>query len=139
MGIIHDESNEYPAHHLMTKAAPLPSCEISKRDTETDLDWTTDPKGLPTGYELSHDISYSVFKPPPQRAFALFDPTSLQKIDSYVNPVSGRYGLKALRFHADRRMGTTTLGDWQDQYARPTEDQSMRISGIYSVLIVDEY
>ncbi|KAI9824763.1 MAG: hypothetical protein M1832_001591 [Thelocarpon impressellum] len=133
IGVIHDEASGISAHRAVNKPGPQPLCELSKRDTETDLEWAMDTKSLPAGYQLSRDLRFGFgsdrLSEPPRRAFALFEPRHLLRVDAYVNPVSGRYGLKALRFDGEPEMGTVLLGDWQVQHARPTRERTMSIAG----------
>ncbi|KAI9784014.1 MAG: hypothetical protein M1816_001096 [Peltula sp. TS41687] len=56
-------------------------------------------------------------------------PRHLEHVEAYVNTVQGRYGLKALRFHHNRRTGPKMLGDWQEERARPIPEQKMQIKG----------
>ncbi len=134
IGVIHDVATGSPAPHA-SKHAPLPVSEISMRDTETDLEWATEPKRLPVGYRLCRESRFGLGEgmllEPPRRAFTLFEPCHLLEVDAYVNPVSGRYGLKALRFQGQAEMGTVLLGDWQERHARPMPDRSMSIDGAH--------
>jgi hypothetical protein len=141
IGIIHDDSSRHSPHRKqrpLMKPAPLPRCEISHRDAQTDMDWITDPEYLQTGCIISNDLnSYpdaqqqANRRPVLQRAYTLFEPEHLCSIEPYVNRVSGRFGLKALRFSGTRQMGTTLLGDWQSQYATASQRQAMHINGVY--------
>jgi hypothetical protein len=92
---------------------------------------------MPGDYRFCTDVESEDYPedPAPQRAYSLFSPEHLEKLDSYVNTVPGRYGLKALRFHGNQRMGVVILGDWQERFASPTEDQTMHIEGTSSVLL----
>lgn len=63
------------------------------------------------------------------RSFTLFEPDLLLGVDAYVNDVPGRFGLKALKFRGSPEMGEILLGDWQDEFARPTQMQRMLIDG----------
>jgi len=102
-----------------------------ERDEATGLNWACDPKELPKDYRFYTDVEAEEYpeESAPQRAYSLMSPEHLEKLESYVNTVPGRYGLKALRFHGNPKMGLVILGDWQEQFARPTGDQTMYIQG----------
>lgn len=110
--------------------APPPAGDLSKRDIATDLDWAIDPKYVPSHYARADDLDFhATLTSRPQRAYTLIDPAGLATIEAYLNPVSGRFGLKALRFDGDARHGCMLLGDWQSRHARPTREQTMTIDG----------
>ena len=126
LGIIHDQGC---STHDLDKAAPSPPSAQTK-DVNTELDWAVDPRHLPARCSLTTQSRFDdVIKPRPHRAFSVFEPQQLESIEAFVNPVRGRYGLKALRFQGQRRMGTVLLGDWQARFARPSAEQTMHIAG----------
>ncbi|KAH0557159.1 hypothetical protein GP486_005053, partial [Trichoglossum hirsutum] len=126
IGILHEKSKG-----LITKQVPpqAPDQSNLKIDEATNLNWACDPKDIPRGYRFCTDVESEEYPedPAPQRAYSLFLPEHLEKLDSYVNTVPGRYGLKALRFHGNQKMGVVILGDWQEGFASPTQDQTIHI------------
>lgn len=134
MGIIHDDAANVPS--VSNLAAPeflpdYPSAEELETDPETGYRWAMDP-ALPPDYERSDSlVAYegTKEKSKPQRGTTIIDAHNLERIDAFINTVPGRYGVKALRFIGNRRMGTVVLGDWQDDYARAPAVHSMSIKG----------
>ncbi|KAI9841388.1 MAG: hypothetical protein M1837_000720 [Sclerophora amabilis] len=130
IGVIHEEADRSHSTSVVKAPSLLPSSEVSRRDFATELEWVTDPQDLPPNHRLSSDIGMQeVCDPALQRAFTVFAPDQLNKIEAFVNSISGRFGLKGLRFIGSRHMGTVILNDWQDQYATSVEDLSLNING----------
>ncbi|KAI9768469.1 MAG: hypothetical protein M1840_004878 [Geoglossum simile] len=126
IGILHEKSQSRVLQQVPPKALDKTSFE---KDETTGLDWACDPKDLPSDYRFCTDVEVEEYpeEPAAQRAYSLLSPEHLEKLESYVNTVPGRYGLKALKFHGNPKMGVVILGDWQEEFARPTEGQTMCI------------
>ena len=93
----------------------------------TDYGWDTNPD---PPYRLSsHPQLPSYLESSIRRAFTWIEPVCLQRVEAYISTVPGRYGLKALRFRGDRRMGMVLLGDWHEGRAKPGLQQTMDFEG----------
>lgn len=135
VGIIYDKAVGNGEDALVFPLTPPNSSTLTYEEAAISLDWTVDPNYLPPDHLVSKSvgdgpaaITERKFVPP---ANTLVDPENLELIEAYVNTVHGRYGIKALRFHGTRRMGTKLLGNWQEERARPVPQQKMRIKGVY--------
>ncbi|KAH0544413.1 hypothetical protein FGG08_001439 [Glutinoglossum americanum] len=127
IGILHEKSRNGGAQVLL-KAPDISSPET---DAVTGLGWVCSPKHLPKDHRFCTDVENEDYPedPAPQRAYTLFLPEHLEKLESYVNTVPGRYGLKALKFHGNSKMGVVILGEWQERFVESTGDPTMYIQG----------
>ncbi|KAI9679059.1 MAG: hypothetical protein M1829_001729 [Trizodia sp. TS-e1964] len=120
IGIIHEADNEST---IQTPSLPPPGPPKLPKDNSR----AGSPKDLQDSYQSK--TSFGSLAGNVSKAYTIFEPDHLEKIESYSNSVQGRFGLKALKLHGDRRSGVLILGDWQDRFAHPTEDQIFPIQG----------
>ncbi|KAI9807362.1 MAG: hypothetical protein M1833_000105 [Piccolia ochrophora] len=132
IGLLYDNATSNHLDFVFPDPPLKPNYDLRQQHPDTGLWWGTNPSALPKDYRLTPMVGLDPLTAPrPFHAFTLLDPPNLERIDAYVNTVPGRFGLKALKFRGNRRMGTTVLGDWQDKYAKPTDGRIMRLQGRY--------
>ncbi|KAI9884088.1 MAG: DNA-directed RNA polymerase I subunit rpa49 [Watsoniomyces obsoletus] len=135
VGIIQDRAAGTHENYMM--ALDVPFGGFPSGDPGMDIQWVENPPSLPGGYHLQEDFSSDSYpSEQTRRAFTLIEPPDLRRIEAYVNTYPGRYGLKALRFSGDPRMGPVLLGEWEDEF-HPSPEQTMIIEGHRGERIVE--
>ncbi len=130
IGVIQDKETRPIEDYPMPLAVPF--IGLPNGEPAIDLEWAENPPSPPAGYRLSEDFSSdSDQSGSTQRAFTLIEPVHLRRIEACVNTYPGRYGLKALRFSGNRRMGPVLLGDWTEEDP-PAPEHTMIIEGVFS-------
>ncbi|KAI9816157.1 MAG: hypothetical protein M1826_001883 [Phylliscum demangeonii] len=67
----------------------------------------------------------------------LVDPENLESIESIINDVRGRFGVKCLKFHGNRKMGSIRIGEYFDHELKRNPRQTMSIDGVGGERIIE--
>ena len=130
VGLIHDVANGGGEDLTMLPITP-PDSSLPENYVRSWPDLAPDSEVMLSKHRLSKALNsengpYDLTRP----ATTLVDSGNLELIEAHINTVPGRYGLKALRFSGNRRMGTVMVGDWQGERAKPGAGQTMQIKGV---------